>query len=86
MSSEQVAKENKSRNEQGNMNNNNNNNNKNSNQTHAQFCNPCIKHSSKDKKSNRNTDKDNVSLDAYDLASPCCEPHCMPTKYFFEKY
>lgn len=42
---------------------------------HGHSCNPCFSHK-KDKHSNG----DNVSLDAYDLASPCCNPQCVPTR------
>uniref|UniRef100_A0AAG5DC39 PDZ domain-containing protein n=1 Tax=Anopheles atroparvus TaxID=41427 RepID=A0AAG5DC39_ANOAO len=52
---------------------------------HGHSCNPCMGHflrsSSSDKQSRAGgTEKDNTSLDAYDLASPCCDPQCVPSR------
>uniref|UniRef100_A0A182UUK8 PDZ domain-containing protein n=1 Tax=Anopheles merus TaxID=30066 RepID=A0A182UUK8_ANOME len=52
---------------------------------HGHSCNPCMGHflrssSSSDKGRGGGADKDNTSLDAYDLASPCCDPQCVPSR------
>lgn len=51
--------------------------NKSNNHCREHTCNPCI-----GQKSDKYNNGDNVSLDAYDLASPCCHPQCVPTRYF----
>lgn len=49
--------------------------------SHGHSCNPCMGHfiSKRDKSVEKDT-VDNASLDAYDLASPCCDPNCVPVK------
>lgn len=52
---------------------------------HGRSCNPCIDFRWKSAEKTIAAapapgNGDNVSLDAYDLASPCCETHCVPTR------
>lgn len=47
---------------------------------HGHSCNPCMGHFLRGGDKNSKADKDNTSLDAYDLASPCCDPQCVPTR------
>ncbi|XP_053684161.1 uncharacterized protein LOC128734147 [Sabethes cyaneus] len=48
---------------------------------HGHSCNPCMGHFLRSSdKTGKGAEKDNTSLDAYDLASPCCDPQCVPTR------
>ncbi|XP_017862421.1 PREDICTED: uncharacterized protein LOC108613449 [Drosophila arizonae] len=43
-------------------------------------CNPCLGHFRWKSAEKSHSNGDNVSLDAYDLASPCCETQCVPSR------
>lgn len=47
---------------------------------HGHSCNPCMGHFLRGGDKGDKSDKDNTSLDAYDLASPCCDPQCVPSR------
>lgn len=52
---------------------------------HGHSCNPCIDFRWKSAEKSAGGvgttgNGDNVSLDAYDLASPCCDTHCVPSR------
>ncbi|XP_055619492.1 uncharacterized protein LOC129764440 [Toxorhynchites rutilus septentrionalis] len=47
---------------------------------HGHSCNPCMGHFLRGGDKSDKADKDNTSLDAYDLASPCCDPQCVPSR------
>lgn len=64
-----------------------NSSNNNKNYCHSHICGPCLALSRSREKvkiisgqQSQDQDKDNTSLDAYDLASPCCDAHCVPTR------
>ncbi|XP_002046126.3 uncharacterized protein ssp6 [Drosophila virilis] len=43
-------------------------------------CNPCVGHFRWKSAEKSHSNGDNVSLDAYDLASPCCDTQCVPSR------
>lgn len=68
------------------------NSNNNKSYCHSHICGPCLALSRSREKvkmlggqQSQDQDKDNTSLDAYDLASPCCDAHCVPTKQKLKK-